>query len=192
MDWLQVFDEIYSAETGATPAQLACLQDRINAALSEDEITRIERSQRNPFPINHALHAKWQPFDPRRWTLPKHPLPPSLLQWLAYANGGSFRKGKREWGLFGSDDIRPMMLDYHVPEYMPLAVPIGLDGSGNFFMLDMRQAPVGGEYPIVAAAAGNLGWAKDECAFVAPDLAQAVCGTSAIEDLIWQLPLPDE
>ena len=191
MDWLKLFDRI-DATDGATSLQLAQLQAGFNAALNAEEITRIQRGQKNPFTANHALYQNWRPFDPNAWRFPQCPLPASLLQWLSQSNGGNFCKGKREWGLFGSADIRTMMLDYHEPQYMPLAIPIGLDGSGNFFMLDMRQAPTHGEYPVVAAAAGNLGWAADECAFVAPNLMQAVHGEIAIEDLIWQLPLSDQ
>ncbi len=50
-----------------------------------------------------------------------------------------------------------MMLAYHVPEYMPLAVPFAFNGGGTFYMFDMRSPPVNGEYPIVCCGSGRWG-----------------------------------
>jgi hypothetical protein len=63
-----------------------------------------------------------------------------------------------EFGFFGTHEIRECLLAHHLPQYMPMTVPLGLDGSGNFALLDVREPMVNGEYPILVAAAGNLGF----------------------------------
>ncbi len=67
-----------------------------------------------------------------------------------------------------------MLLAYELPEYMPGAMPIAFDGQGTFFLFDMRQPAVGGEYPIVRAHAGYLGW-EAEASGVIADSFLAMC-----------------
>jgi hypothetical protein len=73
---------------------------------------------------------------------------------------------------------------------MPAALPFAFNGGGVFYLFDMREpADADGEYPVVAAHAGNLGWAghdecyPPECWPVADGLAQACRGRTNIEDL---------
>ncbi|HEY4262442.1 MAG TPA: hypothetical protein VGM98_19930, partial [Schlesneria sp.] len=55
-------------------------------------------------------------------------------------------------------------------------VPFALDGAGGFYLFDMRNGPVNGEYPIATAHAGNLGW-DDESAY-------AKCATTFAEAIL--------
>jgi hypothetical protein len=41
---------------------------------------------------------------------------------------------------------------------MPEACPIGMDGGGGFYLLDMRLTLPDGDYPVLWAHAGNLGF----------------------------------
>jgi hypothetical protein len=83
-----------------------------------------------------------------------------------------------------------MTLAYHLPEYMPGALPFAFNGGGVFYLFDLREpADADGQYPVVAVHAGNLGWATHEegyppeCWPVADGLEQACRGRTNIEDL---------
>lgn len=65
-----------------------------------------------------------------------------------------------------------MNLAYESLEYMPNAVSFAMDGSGNHYMFDMREEPTNGEYPILFAHSGGLGY--EECEQVANSL-PALC-----------------
>jgi len=54
--------------------------------------------------------------------------------------------------------VTPHLLAYHVPQYMPGALPFAMDGGGGFYLFDLRADAIDGEYPIFFAHAGNLGW----------------------------------
>ncbi len=74
-----------------------------------------------------------------------------------------------------------MMIGYHIPEYMPGAIPFAFDGSG-LDLFDMRQSVVEGEYPVVQAHAGCLGWDEDSCGQIADSLV-AACRTTGPVDI---------
>lgn len=46
---------------------------------------------------------------------------------------------------------------------MPLALPFGMDGYGNFYLFDMRTE----SNNVYGVHSGNMGWADDECFFIA-------------------------
>jgi hypothetical protein len=87
-----------------------------------------------------------------------------------------------EFGFFGTNEIREYLLAYHLPQYMPMTVPLGLDGSGNFALLDVREPMVKGEYPILVAAAGNLCF--DDARRAAGAFEQFCLRTERVEDLL--------
>jgi hypothetical protein len=74
----------------------------------------------------------------------------------AVAASGCYVNGDRQIGFFSAGELRSMLLEYEVPEYMPGALPIAFDGGGTFYLFDMRKAPSNGEYPILFADAGAL------------------------------------
>ena len=82
-----------------------------------------------------------------------------------------------------------MLIAYHLPQYMPGAVPIAFDGCGTFYLLDMRRPAVGGEYPVACAHAGDLGWEPEACDVVADSFEAACRGTWNVDDL--RDPAPD-
>jgi len=65
--------------------------------------------------------------------------------------------------------------------HMPGALPFVLNGSGTFYLFDLGQAPVDGEYPIVGVAAGNQSWKS--CFPIADSLEAACRGTIDIDDM---------
>ncbi|MEU0558103.1 SMI1/KNR4 family protein [Dactylosporangium sp. NPDC006015] len=165
----------------------------VRRAPTEQEIADVAAQQHNLLPPGGPAPASHRPIDASRWQLPERPLPPRYLALLAWSGGGDFGNGERCLQLFpidGPSGVRAMTLAYHLPEYMPGALPFAFNGGGVFYLFDMREpANADGEYPVVAAHAGNLGWATHEecyppeCWPVADDLAQACRGRTNIEEL---------
>ena len=86
--------------------------------------------------------------------------------------------GDREFGMFDPKSIREYLLSYQLPEYMPGAVPFALDGGGGFYLFDMRAFPIDGEFPIVFAHSGSLGWDEDDHVVVASTFNEACRGST--------------
>jgi SMI1 / KNR4 family (SUKH-1) len=149
--WNKVFSKQYPAKR-ATDAQLRELISTVSSPLSDGEISAIVAEQRNPFPKSDPMHDSYRPFDPCKWRLPSHPLPDSYLDFLRWSNGGSFFNCERSFDpFFNTTEIREYLLAYHIPQYMPEALPFAFDGGGSFYLFDMRQPPTNGEYPILFA-----------------------------------------
>lgn len=70
--------------------------------------------------------------------------------------------------------VRAIMLGYHVPEYMPGALPFAFDGCGTFYLLDMRKPAVGDEYPVLLAHSTYLSWEPDAIEMLASNLVDAI------------------
>jgi len=183
MKWEEIFDETIQ-EIGATESEIHSFCEAINQPLTDRELSEVFSSQSNPFHEGHDLHTHYRHFDAKKWVLPARPLSSSFLDFLRWSNGGWARTGKREFGFFSTFDLREMMLAYHIPQYMPYAIPFAFNGGGFFYLFDLRKEPVDDEYPIVCAAAGNLGWNPDENAFVAATFHAACIGITNIEELL--------
>src|SRR5262245_33058284 len=130
MDWRSVFDEA-QPEPGASDAEIERFAASIGRPLTAAEVEEVNRSQQNPYPADDPLYAAYRPFDPSSWVVPSRPLPPAYLSFLRWSNGGWFRAGEREFGFFPTADptggVRAMLLAYHLPEYMPGALPIAFN-----------------------------------------------------------------
>ena len=97
--------------------------------------------------------------NPASWKLPQRSLPGSYLDFLSWSNGGSFSTEKLLLDpIFGTHEVRDYLLSYWLPKWMPGSLPLGFDGGGQFYLFDMRNAPLAGEFPIVLADSGNLDW----------------------------------
>jgi hypothetical protein len=177
MKWDEVFDESHPVKP-ATAAVIARFVSSANKPLSSKDIAAITRAQSNPFPKSDPLHAAFRPFDPSRWVIPSRPLPESYLDFLKWSNGGEFRSGERLFQFFPAQSaahgVRAMLLAYHVPQYMPAALPFAFDGSGTFYLFDMRDPAIAGEYPIGCVSSGSLGWGPEEYIRIA-DSFHAAC-----------------
>jgi hypothetical protein len=184
MDWASVFDEVHP-EPGASDAVIAQFVAEIDRPVSAAEIREVNAGQTNPLPAADPLHAAWRPFDAAAWVMPDWPLPAAYLSLLRWSNGGECRTGERLFQFFPALDpkhgVRAMMLGYHIPEYMPGAVPFAFDGCGTFYLLDVRRPAVGREYPIVSAHAAYLGWEEDACDEVADSFVAACRGIGNVE-----------
>ena len=157
-NWRELFDEVYHQPPPATNEEVAALLGALAQPLSDAELEETVRSQRNPFSPGDDLFSRWAPFDPRSWSFFSVALPGAYESLLRWSNGPSVRTGSREFGFFGSLELREYLLAYNFPEYMPGAIPIGLDGGGVFAAFDTRGGLQNDEYPILATAAGNLGF----------------------------------
>jgi hypothetical protein len=176
IEWSKLFSTHYAVE-GATDEEVQALVASLSTPVSDEEAAAINASQSNPFPASDPLHDSYLPFDARKWRPPEQPLPATYLSFLRFSNGGSFFNGDRRFDpFFPSDRIREYLLGYHVPQYMPGAVPFAFDGGGCFYLIDMRQAPVEGEYPILFVGSGNLQF--DDAVLVATSFADACKGTT--------------
>jgi hypothetical protein len=180
-DWAAAFN-VVQREPPATAEELSRLEDDLRRPLSDAEIDSIIRSQSNPWPVSDPHHASWIPVSPVRWQMPARPLPASFLSFLVWSNGPSVVRAQMAFGFFGTSEIREYLLAYHLPLYMPMTVPLGLDGSGNFALLDVREPMVKGEYPILVAAAGDLCF--DDARMAADTFEQFCLRTERVEDLL--------
>lgn len=180
MEWDAVFDEVAERQPGATEAVIARFVAEVARPMSADEIREIAEHQQNPFPAGDPFHTEWRPIDAGAWRLPDKPLPASYLSLLRWSNGGEFRSGDRWFQLLPALDrqhgVRAIMLAYHVPEYMPGALPIAFDGAGAFYLLDMRHDMVDGEFPVGCVHSGELSWEDDAYEEIATTLEGAFCG----------------
>ncbi len=180
-DWAALFEQT-ELSPGATSEQIQSLVASISEPVTETEAREIIARQRNPFPETDTLFAAFQPFDPRKWTFPNRPLPKTYLEFLQWSDGPWCANGSREFGFFSTADVRTMMIEYEVPQYMPMALPFAFNGGGVFYLLDLREDPVEGEYPVVVAAAGNLDW--DSAPRIASDFVEACSGRTNVEKLL--------
>ncbi len=185
MDWSSIFDESRPG-SGASDADIGLFVAAIGKPLSEEEVAEVNRNQRNPFPASDPFHAAYRPFDPSRWEMPKRPLPADFLSFLRWCNGGWCRTGDREFRFFPISDpahgVREMTLAYHLPQHMPGALPFAFNGGGTFYLFDMREQADRGNYPVVCAHAGALGWGPNEHWVVADSVVAAFRGSVNVDD----------
>lgn len=181
VEWSHVFEEVMK-EKGASEEELTGLVQSIGLPLSQEEINSINSSQHNPFPLSDPLYNLYRPFDPTKWVIPNRPLPRSYLDFLRWSNGGWGRSGRREFGFFGTLDLREFLLSYHVPQYMPGVIPFALDGGGIFYVFDMREEPVKEEYPILVVASGDLDFGDDK--ILANSFIEAYTGKTRASDVL--------
>lgn len=165
--WGGLFTEKYP-EKGATEFELQRVAGSLFLPLNDSELSFVESARANPFA---------DAFHPRKWWLPKFPLPESYLDFLRWSNGGAFLTGERRFDPFiPVAELRRYLLSYHFPALMPGAVPFAMDGGGCFYVFDMRQNPVGSEFPILFTSAGNLGYT--DAIFVANSFEEACRGAT--------------
>jgi hypothetical protein len=142
-NWPDLFDLI-DRRPGVPAAWFSGITGSVTTPLQPDEISE--------------LAARDAP-DPSAWRFPTGELPPSYRAFLGWSNGGTFIAGEREFGMLAAEELRPYMLDYALPYHLPGAMPFALDGTGGFYLLDMRQPPdERGEYPVLHATGGDLGY----------------------------------
>lgn len=186
--WSTVFEESHTSPR-ATAAEIDQFVVTIGAPLSSTEIADVVRTQLNPFPIDDPRHNTWHPFEPSDWTVPRSPLPASYLDFLKWSNGGEFRSGERWFQFFQAIDpvhgVRAQLLAYNIPQHMPLALPFAFNGSGIFYLFDMRHGCVKGEYPVVGSEAGNLGWEPDQHVRIAESFLATCRGVRSVDDLLY-------
>lgn len=184
-DWTNIFEECYP-EPGAEAHELSELVQGFGASLSAEELGEINSRLSNPFPPSDPLHASYSPFDPCRWKLPAGSLPADYLDFLSWSNGGEFRTGERWFQFFPATDpmhgVRAMLLAYHIPQYMPLALPFAMDGGGGIYLFDMRDPAA--EPPIVWAHAGSIGWEPNNHVQLATSFLAACTGKTS-PDAAW-------
>jgi hypothetical protein len=66
---------------------------------------------------------------------------------------------------------------------MELAVSFAMDGNGNHYFFDMRHPLQNGEYPILAASSGNLGY--DDCKLIGNSFSQVCSEKISIDEILF-------
>jgi hypothetical protein len=176
MIWSSLFTASFPVE-GASEDELRTLVAALSKPLSEEEISAVNALQSNAFLASDPLHRHCAAADARDWRIPTNPLPPAYLDILRWSNGGSFWSGDRRFDpFFSASEIRPYLVGYQMPQFMPDAIPFAFDGGGNFYLFDMRRPSIGGEYPILFVGSGNLGY--NDAVLVATSFVEACRGSS--------------
>lgn len=185
--WSSIFDETHP-EPGASGADIERFVASVGQPISSSEIDEIKSEIQE---IKRAPGSEsWLPIDPSRWLISNKPLPVSYLNFLQWSNGGEFRTGERRFQFFPVLDplhgVRAMLLAYHLPQHLPETVPFAFNGSGTFYLFDMRNSAIAGEYAVICCQAGNLGWEPDQFMRVADSFLAACQGTIDVDDLWWR------
>lgn len=170
MEWDKLFADA-EPQNGATAEEIDEFVRTIAAPITSDEERELLEEHRQV--VGEGCFDP--PFDPTRWELPSRPLPSSYLAFLRYSNGGFFRGEHRDLDpLFTTREVRDYMLGYSILHWMPMTLPIGFDGGGGFYLLDMRGNKHS-EYPVIWAHSGNLGFS--DAIELAPSFQQFIeCG----------------
>lgn len=177
-----LFEFPFKGKRPATPKQIHDLIQDLRTPLSPSECHKIDEAAKNPY----------RDIKSSNWVLPPYLPPKSYLQYLTCENGGQYDSNDHDFILFGTKDLKSTMLGYHVPEYMPKALPFGGDGGGSFYFFDMRnkeeretgevtldsKAPIGVEsdieFPVYVTT--YIGMSFEDAQFVADSFLDLVEG----------------
>lgn len=143
-----------------------------NPPLKPDYIELVQRLISEPLDEaeTNAIRDRGGP-DPDRWVMPRGIVPPIYLSFLAWSNGGFFLYGQREWNMLRAEELREYLLMYDFPATLPDALPFATDGSGGFYLFDLREAAVP-PGRVIHLAADRFSF--DDAAEVASDLLAAM------------------
>ena len=123
-----------------------------SSSQSREEIASVTAQLRNPWPVGDPLHATYQPIDPRGGCCRTGRSPARTSSFCSRPTVHPGRRANAEFACFGCETLREYLLHYEFPEYMPGAVPIGLDGGGVFGVFDLRDGPSDKVWAIGSAA----------------------------------------
>jgi hypothetical protein len=172
--WSSIFEHVFDF---GEPAEATAVGE-ILLPISAAEMAAVVAGLRNPWPTSDPRHFAYQPLDPSTWTLPQTRIPKVYIDFLAWSDGASWQTGEREFSCFGCKKIREYMLHYYFPEYMPCALPIGLDGGSVFGVFDLRNGP---SDAVWAIGCGALSW--EGAVKVAESFVGFCRGTTAISEI---------
>ncbi|WP_010243273.1 SMI1/KNR4 family protein [Acetivibrio cellulolyticus] len=168
MIWDKAFEKEYSKNPATTQQEFQVFLNTWNDDITDKELAEIdERLQSNAC----------------NWRFPKRNFPESYISFLQYSNGGEFENGDKYFQFFNIFEIRDINIAYHIPKYMEFAVSFAMDGNGNHYLFDMRHPPQSGEYPILAASSGNLGY--DDCRLIGNSFLQVCSEKISIDEILF-------
>ncbi|HEY2511187.1 MAG TPA: SMI1/KNR4 family protein [Polyangiaceae bacterium] len=129
IDWEAAFDE---AEPQSPLAKDALERElaQLSAPLDDAELKELTERVGNA----NALRTE----NP----VAKNGFPADLLSFYRWADGGTFSVGDRHFDpLLAMQEIREYMISYGVIHFLPGCIPIGMDGGGCFYLLDLGARP---------------------------------------------------
>ena len=165
------YDAFYDRNDGLDVASVPELNAFLQSRFNDDEVSRLSQY------LDDERAASLAGSSPKIRDLPN-----SYIDLLTISHGGGIAIGDREIAYFEKDSMRNYMIDYQFPVYMPSALPFGLNGGGIFYVFDMRESAVDGEFPIVAASSGNLCY--DDAPTIARSIPELVADQTNIEDFL--------
>lgn len=168
MNWKNTFDEIYGEAKKLAQETINTFLENWNVPLTEDELRKLKENDSKTFYEN--------------WTFPQNDFPKEFIELIREYSGCGFVKGEREFSVFGPADLREMNIAYELPEYINGAVSIGLDGSGNHIIFDMRINKPNNEYKIYGVHSGYLEW--DGAKLIADNFMKFIEGTENIDEIV--------
>ncbi len=185
MNWEQLFDSIhYEALAGATEGQLKLFKTTWNADLTKSEIDKLIISEKKLFTSEEHKNFTQHPKSYDQWKFPDRELPKSYLSFLQFCHTGiTTVKGDREIQFFSTKEIRQYNLIYGLPEELPGALSIAMDGCGNQLFFDMREKTIDDEYKIYACSSSDLDW--DEAKIIADSFVDFCLGETAIDQFMY-------
>ena len=130
IDWESTFDE---AEPQSPLAKDAFERELRQLVAPLDDAELKELTERVGGPVS-ALRTE----NP----VAKYGFPDELLSFYRWADGGTFSVGDRHFDpLLAMQEIREYMISYGVLHFLPGCIPIGMDGGGCFYLLDLAARP---------------------------------------------------
>lgn len=106
-------------------------------------------------------------------------VPAKYRELLQFSNGGQIINGAREFGYFALNDLRKMYFCYGFQKYVPLFLPVALNGGGVFYAYDFRDGPA---TRIRAVPAGDLDYGSS--VDLGGSLPEVLGRTENIEDVL--------
>ena len=181
MNWETIFDDIDGERNQYIDEDLISFQSNWNKPLSEKELIDLRENNQKPASWKD-INGPWVSIKFETWVFPQYKFPLEFMELIKEYSGCAFLKGEREFSVFGPEDLREMNIAYELPEYMQGAVSIGLDGSGNHIVFDMRAKSENNNYKVYGVHSGCLEW--EDAILLAPDFVTFVNGTSNIDELM--------
>ncbi len=178
-----IFDKINGDHHALSEESILTFLKEWNAPLSVDELKELRANDIKPAYWDNTRLGKWKPKKFEEWHFPEGHFPKEYIQLISKYSGCEFIKGEREFTLFSPQELREMNITYELPMYIKGAISIGLDGSGNHIIFDMRFRSEN-QHKVFGVHSGYLEW--EGAKLIANNFLEFIHGTQNIDELVNQ------